>query len=118
MGTRRMQLSGNQFTVGQPEIDMQSLPYGDALAISPDPYSDAAVDDATPLHFTGKERDPETGGLNGNDYFGARYFASSMARFLTPDWSAKVEPVPYSRLDDPQSLNLYAYVRNNPTDAL
>jgi serine/threonine protein kinase len=28
--------------------------------------------------------------------------------------SAKVEPVPYAKLDDPQSLNLYAYVRNNP----
>ena len=60
--------------------------------------------------FTGKERDDETG----NDYFGARYYASSMGRFLSPDWSAKVEPVPYSKLDDPQTLNLYSYVRNNP----
>ncbi len=110
LGTRRMQLSGNQFTVGQPEIDMQSLPYGDAFIVSPDPYADVAVDDATPLHFTGKEHDSESG----NDYFGARYFASSMAPFLTPDWSAKVEPVPYSKLDDPQSLNLYAYVENEP----
>ena len=38
----------------------------------------------------------------------------SMGRFMSPDWSAKVEPVPYSKLDDPQSLNLYAYVMNNP----
>ena len=30
------------------------------------------------------------------------------------DWSAKVEPVPYSKLDNPQSLNLYSYVYNNP----
>ncbi|WP_348261045.1 RHS repeat-associated core domain-containing protein [Telmatobacter sp. DSM 110680] len=60
--------------------------------------------------FTGKERDAESG----NDYFGARYYASSMGRFLSPDWSAKVAPVPYAKLDDPQSLNLYAYVRNNP----
>jgi hypothetical protein len=37
-----------------------------------------------------------------------------MGRFLSPDWSAKIEPVPYSKLDDPQSLNLYSYVRNNP----
>jgi hypothetical protein len=37
-----------------------------------------------------------------------------MGRFLSPDWSAKVMPVPYAKLDDPQSLNLYAYVRNNP----
>jgi RHS repeat-associated protein len=59
---------------------------------------------------TGKERDTESG----NDYFGARHYASSMGRFMSPDWSAKVEPVPYSKLDDPQSLNLYAYVGNNP----
>ena len=37
-----------------------------------------------------------------------------MGRFLSPDWSAKVQPVPYAKLDDPQSLNLYAYVGNNP----
>jgi len=61
-------------------------------------------------HSTGKERDTESG----NDYFGARYYASTMGRFLSPDWSTKAEPVPYAKLDDPQSLNLYAYVRNNP----
>jgi RHS repeat-associated protein len=60
--------------------------------------------------FTGKERDAESG----LDYFGARYFSSNMGRFMSPDWSAKVAPVPYAKLDDPQSLNLYAYVRNNP----
>ena len=59
---------------------------------------------------TGKERDAESG----NDYFGARYYASSMGRFLSPDWSSKIEPVPYSKLDNPQTLNLYAYVLNNP----
>jgi len=59
---------------------------------------------------TGKERDAESG----NDYFSARYYASAMGRFLSPDWSAKIEPVPYSKLDNPQTLNLYAYVGNNP----
>jgi len=63
-----------------------------------------------PSRSTGKERDAESG----NDYFGARYYASSMGRFMSPDWSAKEEPVPYAKLDDPQTLNLYAYVRNNP----
>src|ERR1700679_1423553 len=57
-----------------------------------------------------KERDAESG----NDYFEARYYSSAMGRFMSPDWSAKVEPVPYSKLDDPQTLNLYAYVGNNP----
>ncbi len=60
--------------------------------------------------FTGKERDSESG----NDYFGARYYASTMGRFMSPDWSAKEEPVPYAKLDNPQSLNLYGYVGNNP----
>ena len=59
---------------------------------------------------TGKERDTESG----NDYFGARYYSSAMGRFMSPDWAAKAEPVPYAVLGDPQSLNLYAYVRNNP----
>jgi RHS repeat-associated protein len=59
---------------------------------------------------TGKERDAESG----NDYFGARYYGSSMGRFMSPDWAAMPEPVPYSKLDDPQSLNLYTYGLNNP----
>src|SRR5207302_1708221 len=60
--------------------------------------------------FTGKERDAETG----LDYFGARYYGSNLGRFLTPDWSSKPSPVPYAELSDPQSLNLYSYVRNSP----
>ena len=59
---------------------------------------------------TGKERDTESG----NDYFDARYYSNAMGRFMSPDWSAKEEPVPYATMDDPQSLNLYSYVRNNP----
>jgi RHS repeat-associated protein len=60
--------------------------------------------------FTGKERDTESV----NDYFGARYYSSRMGRFMSPDWSAKEDPVPYAKLDNPQSLNLYAYVGNSP----
>jgi RHS repeat-associated protein len=60
--------------------------------------------------YTGKERDTESG----LDYFGARYYASTMGRFMSPDWSAKEDPVPYAKLDNPQSLNLYSYVYNNP----
>jgi RHS repeat-associated protein len=60
--------------------------------------------------YTNKERDTESG----NDYFLARYYNSNTGRFLSPDWSAKEEPVPYAQLTDPQSLNLYSYVENNP----
>ena len=37
-----------------------------------------------------------------------------MGRFMSPDWSAQEEPVPYAKLDNPQTLNLYSYVENNP----
>jgi RHS repeat-associated protein len=60
--------------------------------------------------FTGKERDQESG----LDFFGARYYGSALGRFTSPDWSATPQPVPYASLNDPQTLNLYAYVRNNP----
>jgi RHS repeat-associated protein len=62
------------------------------------------------LKFTGKERDAETG----LDYFGARYFSGAQGRWTSPDWSARPEPVPYAKLDDPQTLNLYGYLSNNP----
>ena len=62
------------------------------------------------MEFTGKERDSETG----LDYFGARYFSSAQGRFTSPDWSTTPQPVPYANLNDPQTLNLYSYVRNNP----
>jgi len=52
---------------------------------------------------SGKERDTETG----LDYFGARYYGSSMGRFLSPDPIA-------GTLANPQSLNKYAYVLNSP----
>jgi len=55
--------------------------------------------------FTGKERDAETG----LDFMEARYFSSAQGRFTSPD-EPLVDQSPY----DPQSWNLYAYVRNNP----
>jgi len=73
------------------------LPFGEEL----NPPSGAQ-----PRHFTGKERDQETG----LDYFGARYYSAETARFTTIDpiftWK--------ENLVDPQRWNRYAYVRNNP----
>jgi RHS repeat-associated protein len=83
-----------------------SLPFGDDLTPSQPAIPAPTADDATPLHFTGKERDTESG----NDYFGARYYASSMRRFLSPDPSG----LSYADPDNPQNLNLYSYVLNNP----
>ncbi|MGA2814222.1 MAG: RHS repeat-associated core domain-containing protein [Candidatus Acidiferrum sp.] len=60
--------------------------------------------------FTGKERDTETT----NDDYGARYYSSALGRFLSTDWSAIPAPVPYANLTNPQTLNLYAMVGDNP----
>jgi RHS repeat-associated protein len=54
---------------------------------------------------TSKERDAETG----LDFFGARYFSSAQGRFTSPD-----QPFNDQAQGDPQSWNLYSYVRNNP----
>jgi RHS repeat-associated protein len=59
------------------------------------------ANDSNHYKFTGKERDAETG----LDYFGARYYSNGLGRFITPDWSATPEPVPYADLNDPQTLN-------------
>ena len=110
LGTKRLQAN----TTGIVEEWYASLLFGDVLTPIPNPACTAAnycyAEDATEHHFTGKERDTESG----NDYFMARYYSSAMGRFMSPDWSAKVTPVPYAKLDNPQSLNLYAYVGNNP----
>jgi RHS repeat-associated protein len=56
--------------------------------------------------FTGKERDTESG----NDYFGARYYASSMGRFMSPDPIG----IMAQKLSDRQQWNMYQYSKNNP----
>jgi RHS repeat-associated protein len=97
LGTKRVQANIS----GVIEESCISLPYGDALSCT-------GSDDATEHHFTGKERDTESG----NDYFDARYYASAMGRFLSPD------PLLNSgRPDNPQTWNRYAYVLNNPLNA-
>jgi len=57
-------------------------------------------------HFTGKERDSESG----LDNFGARYHASTMGRFMSPD--PKIPSLKH--LVNPQKWNKYAYTINNP----
>ena len=126
LGTRRLQTSA----VGQPETGIQSLPFGDGLNPYPAPDAPTTADDATPLHYTGKERDTESG----NDYFGARYYASSIGRFMSPDpllamnvgGDTSADPsVPQNIsqstnttfqtfIQNPQNWNLYAYALNNP----
>jgi RHS repeat-associated protein len=106
LGTKRIQAS----PTGAAELNCFSLPFGNDTPYSrlpncPNLGSQTAPDD-TEQHFTGKERDTESG----NDYFGARYYASWMGRFESPD-SGKVTS---AHLADPQKWNMYAYVVNNP----
>ncbi|HXX19881.1 MAG TPA: RHS repeat-associated core domain-containing protein [Candidatus Acidoferrum sp.] len=60
--------------------------------------------------FEGKERDTETQ----NDDFGARYYSWRVGRWLSADWSSVPVPVPYANLANPQTLNLYAMVSDDP----
>ncbi len=94
-----------------------SLPFGDGLSTYLGTDNDLT-------HFTGKERDVNTSDVNnqsGLDYFRARFYSSTMGRFLNPDFSSasvQNEPLPFSDLPNPQSLNLYSYALNNPTSLI
>jgi RHS repeat-associated protein len=79
-------------------------PYGGLVA--------SVGSDPNHYKFTGKERDSESN----LDNFGARYYTSSMGRFMTPDWAARATAVPYAVFGDPQTLNLYSYVENAPVN--
>jgi RHS repeat-associated protein len=95
LGTKRIQANA----YGAVDETCFSLPYGDGL--------NCIGDDATEHHFTGKERDTESG----NDYFGARYYASSMGRFMSPD---PINLTNARLLNPANTLNKYAYGANNP----
>ena len=89
---------------GAIEEESDYYPYGGEMvitALAPQNYK-----------FTGKERDAESG----LDDFGARFHASALGRFMTPDWDAKPVTVPYAKFGDPQTLNLYSYVENAPVN--
>jgi RHS repeat-associated protein len=98
IGSSRLMTSGSGWPVWQATF----LPYGEE-------YN--AQMGVNHYKFSGKERDSESA----LDFFGARYYSNGLGRFMTPDWAAKATAVPYAEFTDPQSLNLYSYVRNRPT---
>ena len=79
LGNRRVQTDSS----GIVENICSNLPFGDDLTCT------QPTQFPTEHHFTGKERDTESG----NDYFGARYYASTTGRFLSPDWSKNPQGV-------------------------
>jgi len=83
------------------------LPFGEELIAPIGGRSTAQgySGDGIRQQFTQKERDNETG----LDYFLARYYSSIQGRFTSPD-----EPFADQFAENPQSWNLYSYVRSNP----
>lgn len=67
------------------------------------PYGEVIQDGKSRYLFTGKELDRETN----FEYYGARYYYPYIARFIQPD------PL-IQDYYNPQSLNRYSYVLNNP----
>lgn len=95
LGSRRVQTD----YAGNVEQTYQNLPFGEFVPSNTSPNLGA-----TEQHFTGKERDNESR----LDYFGARYYTSSIGRLMSPDDGSDQSS------DNPQSWNLFSYVRNNP----
>ena len=82
------------------------LPFGEELFAPAGGRSTAqgySVSDGIRQKFTQKERDNETL----LDFLQSRYYSSTQGRFTSPDSFV-------GRAVNPQTLNLYSYVRNNP----
>lgn len=103
LGTPRMVVDKSGSLAGVKRHDY--LPFGEELfAGVAGRWSGQGYDgDSLRTQFTGQERDRETG----LDYFEARYFSPSLGRFTGTDTG------PFTPAD-PQSLNRYLYVQNNP----
>jgi RHS repeat-associated protein len=74
-------------------------PYG---SLTVNELADGQTSQPTNYYFTGKELDS-----TGLYFYGARYYDPVIGRFITAD---TIVQAPF----DPQSLNRYAYCRNNP----
>jgi RHS repeat-associated protein len=109
LGSTRVITDGNGNVVSRHDY----YPFGEELATSNRTSAlQYGVTDYVAQRFTGKFRDMTPGweaGL-GLDYFGARYYASSMGRMLSPDPGS---PTPLHLLN-PQRWNMYSYALNNP----
>jgi len=104
LGTERVRSFGSGSNAGQACEKITSLPFGDGQQTAP---LNGGCGDPSPDHFTGLERDAESG----LDHTLNRQFASSYGRWLTPDPAGEKAVT----LADPQTLNMYEYAHNNPT---
>jgi len=99
LGTVRVITDASGAVVGDPdsEVEHRYMPFGEEM-----PW--IAQDSTNRREFTGHERDAESG----HDYMLARYYSSSLGRFMA------VDPGDDTSLEDPQSWNKYIYAANNP----
>jgi RHS repeat-associated protein len=79
-----------------------SLPFGDGQSIS----GNCGGGDSSPNHFTGLERDSESG----LDHTLNRQLSSNIGRWLSPDPGG----IKVVNLQDPQTWDMYSYVADNP----
>ncbi|MDP9194007.1 MAG: RHS repeat-associated core domain-containing protein [Acidobacteriota bacterium] len=107
LGSARLVTSATGSIVSEHDF----LPFGEERT-SIGQHQAKGYDREEPLRFTGHERDFDNTTPNDSssyiDYMHARYYATTSGRFLSVD--------PGRDWDDhnPQSWNMYAYVRNNP----
>jgi RHS repeat-associated protein len=98
-------------------------PFGEELFAGVDIRgpSNGYTGDLVRQKFGSKERDNETG----LDFFISRYFSSTQGRYTSPDFFSdnpaalmksfdRSSALPYATLLNPQTLNLYSFVENNP----
>lgn len=87
---------------GEIVAEYEYYPYGEG-------YSAMENDFGTDYKFTGQEEDEETGLY----YYGARYYNPEVGRFMGQDPAVYDERL-FENLRNPQALNSYSYVLNNP----
>ena len=77
-------------------------------AFGPQPDAGAREIPTEELKFTGHQRDLASGDVHVLDYMHARYYDGAVGRFLSVDPGRDWDP------HQPQSWNMYTYVRNDP----
>lgn len=115
LGTPRMVIDQTGSVAGINRHDY--LPFGEELYSQQGLRTESlgySTGDGVRQQFTSKERDLETN----LDYFFARYYSATQGRFTSADeLVSTTNPVLYADTLNPQSLNKYQYVNNNPMNA-